>query len=453
MSDTFTFTCIQGKLKGQKWTYNDGANIVFGRHSRTDIRTPAEENTISRFQAKVDIRPPRIYLCDFGSKNGTYLNGEIIGKREAGQSVEEGRKIAFPAYELKDGDQIGLGPNGDLEVFRVNILLEPEEDQEDQLTNDTDFKKMLEGIKGQLNDEIKEEKKLGDFLPRADKKYKVVKKLGEGGFASVFLVEAPKTKKKYALKEMRPEVKMKQNQVNWFLREASIAKQLNHKNVIKTVSVGEEDGNMYILMEYCSKGSVMDLLRQKGRLELKEATDILLQILEGLDYIHHAPVTVKDKNGVERQLHGVVHRDIKPDNMLFASNGMVKISDLGLAKAFDLAGMSGGTMTGQTVASFLYAPRKQAMRYRYAKPDVDVFCAVSSYYFMLTGRPIRNFKSVPHKEIYDLPVVPIEERDPSIPPALARVVDRVLGEDEIVDSARCITAKALREEIISALDI
>lgn len=418
MADSFTFTCIQGRLKGCRWSFHEREDIIFGRHSQAAIQTPVGENTISRFHARVNIRPPKMYLSDLDSKNGTYLNGQIIGRRTAGK-IRESEKDSYPVYELKDGDVIGLGPEGTLEVFRVNILID-----EQPVTSAAARERV---------------RKTAD--------YRKIRKLGEGGFASVYLVEDPVDKSYFALKEMHPQVKLKGPHINWFIREASIAKQLNHQNVVKTYTVDETKGNMCILMEYCPNGSVMDLLKRKGTLSIREATDLFLQLLDGLDYIHHAPLTVQDKYGDDQKVRGIVHRDIKPDNMLFSHDGTLKISDLGLAKAYDLAGMSGGTMAGQTVASFLYAPRKQVMKYRYAKPDVDVFCAVASYYQMLTGKSIRNFKKVPHIEIYDLPVVPIRQRNPGIPESLANLIDRVLAEDEETEETRCLTAGELKGEI------
>ncbi len=418
MADSFVFTCIQGRLKGCTWNFHESADIIIGRHSQAAIQTPVGENTISRFHAKVNIRPPKMYISDLDSKNGTYLNGHMIGRRRTGKDREE-EKEAYPVYEVKSGDVIGLGPEGRLEVFRVDILID--------------------------------EKSVPDIATRervrktAD--YRKIRKLGEGGFATVYLVEDPVDKRYFALKEMHPQVKLNKPHISWFIREASIAKQLNHRNVVKTYTVDETKGNMCILMEYCPNGSVMDLLKKRGTLNIREATDLFLQLLDGLDYIHHAPLIVQDKYGDDQKVRGIVHRDIKPDNMLFSSDGTLKISDLGLAKAFDLAGMSGGTMAGQTVASFLYAPRKQVLKYRYAKPDVDVFCAVASYYQMLTGKAIRNFKKVPHIEIYDLPIVPIRQRNSGIPESLAYLIDRVLEEDEETEETRCLTARELKEEI------
>ncbi len=455
MADQFTLTCQKGRLKGNTWTWQEAENIVLGRSRKCTIRFPAEDDTLSRFQSKIEIRPPKVFIRDYGSKNGTYVNEELIGRRESGMSAEEGRNRSYKPRELADGDIIRLGSRDEGEVFRLNILVE-KEPEEAPVENDSD--PIIEGIN--LEDFIRlllAQKQEKNYDSLYEGKLRLKKELGRGGFGVVYLAEHIETGRQYAIKEIIPEVKVNRHNMNLFLREISIGRQLHHRNVIETLASGEKNGNLYFVMNYYSNGSVADLMTKKGgKLDLGTATNIMFQVLDGLDYIHNATVVSKDRYGKDRTTKGVVHRDMKPHNMLIDENGVVKISDLGLAKAYDLAGMSGiSDVSASWGGTLAFAPRKQEYFLK-VRPDVDVFGAVSSYYFMLTGALIRNFdfrrKNIV-EQLLDLPVVPIEQRDPRIPPKLARVIDSVLAEDEVRDPKKCTTAKQLKQDIRLALNI
>jgi serine/threonine protein kinase len=173
-------------------------------------------------------------------------------------------------------------------------------------------------------------------------------------------------------------------------------------------------------MEYCDRGSVIDLINKRGsKLSIKEAIEIILQVLDGLHYAH------TEKN--------LVHRDIKPGNIfLKVTDGklVAKLGDYGLAKAFDLAGLSGQTMTGTKMGTPSFMSRKQALDFKYAKPDVDVWAVAATLYCMLTLECPRNFEGIePMLAILNSQPIPIRERDPSIPQYLAELIDRALRDN------------------------
>jgi eukaryotic-like serine/threonine-protein kinase len=127
----------------------------------------------------------------------------------------------------------------------------------------------------------------------------------------------------------------------------------------------------------------------------------------------------------------LVHRDIKPANIfLIVNKGKIiaKLGDYGLAKAFDLAGLSGQTMTGSAMGTPQFMPRQQVLEFKYAQPDVDVWAVAATLYFMLTGAFPRDLtdKINPMLEILTKPPVPIRERDASIPKPLANLIDKAL---------------------------
>ncbi|MGN1030738.1 MAG: protein kinase, partial [Butyricicoccaceae bacterium] len=162
------------------------------------------------------------------------------------------------------------------------------------------------------------------------------------------------------------------------------------------------------------------------------ALDITLQVLDGLEYVHKAPVRVKLADGSIRSAHGVVHRDLKVHNIFLCDGSRhprVKVADFGLAKAFETAGLTGSTLgVGGTLP---FMPRQQIMDYRHCKPEVDVWAAAAMLYYMITGRPPKPFEKggQPVKIVLTEPAVPILKRDPSVPKKLAAVIDYALVDD------------------------
>ncbi|WP_292823608.1 protein kinase, partial [Nostoc sp. JL33] len=160
---------------------------------------------------------------------------------------------------------------------------------------------------------------------------------------------------------------------------------------------------------------------------------IILQVLNGLEYAHNAEIpNVKLRKGGFAKGVGLVHRDLKPSNIFLGYvNGKItaKIGDYGLAKAFDLAGLSGKTLTGNKAGTPVLMCRQQLLDYKYAKPEVDVWAAAACLYYMLTGTFPRNFTTGdPFLAVLQNDPVPIRQRDANIPKQLAEVIDLALIE-------------------------
>jgi len=180
---------------------------------------------------------------------------------------------------------------------------------------------------------------------------------------------------------------------------------------------------------------------------------LVLQALEGLEYAHRVDLpSVQLADGRFAPARGLVHRDIKPDNILRAKEGeayVAKISDYGLAKAFDLAGLSGLSMSGQVGGTPGFMARQQLIDYRNARPEVDVWAMAASLYYMLTLRYPREFKKgTDHwKVVLQTDAVPIRQRDPGIPVQLAKVIDAALVEGPQISYK---TAAAFRDALHNA---
>ncbi|MFE9611225.1 serine/threonine-protein kinase [Streptomyces sp. NPDC006012] len=215
------------------------------------------------------------------------------------------------------------------------------------------------------------------------------------------------------------------------LRELRTAQALVHPHVVRTSATGYADGRYFLVMELCEPGSLHHLVRRQGPLAAETAVGLFLDVLDGLRYAHSAPVDAVDAQGREVQVTGVVHRDIKPQNLLLAggSGGLqVKIADFGLAKSYELAGASGVTRTGASAGTPAFMPRQQVANFKYARPDVDVWAVAASLYFVLSGHVPRDFAPGrdPWLTAWNTSPVPLAARGRNVPPRLAAVVDEAL---------------------------
>ena len=286
--------------------------------------------------------------------------------------------------------------------------------------------------------------------------------LGKGGMGEVWKVRENKTGKLYALKTMLPQIAGDKKARDMFLREAKLTEFLDHENVVRTYKTGFSNNVYYILMDICEGGSVDDLMkRYGGKLSLNLATFIILQALEGLEYVHNVPVQAEIvKRGLfggrrEKLMDakGLVHRDFKPGNIFLmdkSDHPVAKVADFGMAKAFQAAGFTTMSSEDMVKGTVPFMPRQQALDCRFAKPEVDVWAAAASYYYMLTGQFPKNFRQGVNmwQILVTESATPIRQRDPSVPERLAQVIDRALVERPVIG---CNSAAALRYDIIRAL--
>jgi serine/threonine-protein kinase len=485
MPATVTLTATQGKLLGKQFVFEQRTTCIIGRSNDCHPRIPNDEDhrTVSRHHCLLDINPPDIRVRDFGSRNGTYVNGQKIGQRTDKQAPEEAARLTFPEHDLHDGDLIQLGDT----VFQVSVYMPAvcfgcgdtiPEGQRTQCQEGPDLyvcttcrfevgtwsqilppPKPLECVQcgrdvqaeigsfrrgdflctecranpAQGTQELLDRARAGEPALRALQGFRIEREVGRGGMGAVYLLRHDATGERIALKVMLPRVAVDKQARAMFLREVENTQALNHPNVVRLRDSGCSRGAFFFTLEYCEGGSLERLRKERGgKLPVDEACALILQALDGLEYSHHAELPyVRLNDGTVGRGRGLVHRDLSPDNLLLSGSGherRVKIADYGLAKAFDLAGLIGQTCTGARAGKPFFMPRQQVVNFKYARPEVDVWALAACLYCLLTGATPRDFPSGQDRfhVVLQTSAIPVRQRDASIPSKLAEVLDLAL---------------------------
>ena len=221
-----------------------------------------------------------------------------------------------------------------------------------------DAVKMDDGKSG----EKKKEVVLGDF--------KLIRKLGQGGMGEVFLGEDIKLGRKVAIKVLSREMAKKPGFVERFVREARAMAKIDHVNAVKVYAADEDKGLNYVAIEFIDGQSMQDWMDDKGKLTIGDAIHVIMCCADALAHAHEL---------------NLIHRDIKPDNILVTKKGVVKVADFGLAKALDEGEMS-MTQSGTGLGTPLYMPPEQARDAKIVDHRTDIYALGVTFYYFLTGK-------------------------------------------------------------------
>jgi serine/threonine-protein kinase len=246
--------------------------------------------------------------------------------------------------------------------------------------------------------------------------YRLLRRLGEGGMGAVYLGYQEADDRQVAIKVLSDHLADSQSSVDRFYREARLAARLNHPNIVRNITYGQDrsTGKYYLVLEYVEGHSAHALLGQLGRLSVGDAVHITLDIARALEHAHAG---------------NIVHRDIKPDNILITATGVAKLADLGLAKRTTEA--SHLTATRQGFGTPYYMPYEQAMNAKYADGRSDIYALGATLYHLVAGQV--PFPGVNQLEILDKKnlgfFAPASSVNPEVPRALDVILERMLARD------------------------
>lgn len=264
-----------------------------------------------------------------------------------------------------------------------------------------------------------------------DGRYHVKSRMARGGMATVYEAVDSRLDRTVALKVMHPGLAEDEEFVSRFIREAKSAARLSHPNVVAVYDQGADDGHVFLAMEHVRGRTLRDLLREAGRLNPRQALDVLEPMLAALGAAHQA---------------GIVHRDVKPENVLLSDDGRVKVADFGLARA--VANATSHTTSGILMGTVGYLSPEQVER-GVADPRSDVYAAGILLFEMLTGdKPYdgETALQIAYRHVHD-DVPPPSRFVPGLPAELDALVVRATSRDP---DKRPADARRFLTEVVAA---
>ncbi|MEE3284788.1 MAG: serine/threonine-protein kinase [Planctomycetota bacterium] len=207
-------------------------------------------------------------------------------------------------------------------------------------------------------------------LPDSFGRFRITRLLGQGGMGLVYLANDPKRARSIALKVLAREKADNETLLKRFRSEALATRELKHENIVGVYEAGSIDGQFYIALEFVEGTDVSQLIRTRGRLPVGRSLDITRQVALALSVAYR---------------RNIVHRDIKPSNLLIRGDGVVKLTDMGLARSMDDAEQAGITRAGTTVGTVDYISPEQARNSKSADTRSDIYSLGCTWYHMLTG--------------------------------------------------------------------
>jgi eukaryotic-like serine/threonine-protein kinase len=251
---------------------------------------------------------------------------------------------------------------------------------------------------------------IGDVIAE---RYEVLELVGTGGMSSVYKAHDQLLERNVALKVLHPHYGDDTEFVERFRREARAVAQLSHPNIVTVIDRGESEGHQFIVFELIEGENLKELVNRTGALPARRAVELVAAIADGLAFAHE---------------QGLVHRDVKPQNVLLNGDGEAKVTDFGIARSLDVE--HGVTQTGTVLGTSNYLSPEQASG-KQVTPATDVYSLGVVLYELLTAEvpfPGENFVAVAMKHLND-PVPDILERRPDVPMRLVAAMEHALEKD------------------------
>jgi len=263
-------------------------------------------------------------------------------------------------------------------------------------------------------------------------RYQIIKSIGEGGMANVYLAYDTILDRNVAVKILRGDLSNDEKFVRRFQREALSASSLAHPNIVEVYDVGEDNGEYYIVMEYIEGKHLKSLLKKRGKLTLSEAVDIMMQITDGMSVAHDSYI---------------IHRDIKPQNIMILENGLVKITDFGIAMAMNATQL---TQTNSVMGSVHYLPPEQASG-QGSTLQSDIYSMGIVMYELLTGSlPYKGDNAVEIALKHLKESIPsIREKLPNLPQSIENIILKSTAKNP---KNRYADAREMHNDLLTCMD-
>ncbi len=263
-------------------------------------------------------------------------------------------------------------------------------------------------------------------------RYQIIKSIGEGGMANVYLAYDTILDRDVAVKVLRGDLSGDEKFVRRFQREALSASSLTHPNIVEVYDVGEDHGMYYIVMEYIEGKHLKDLIKKRGKLTVSEVIDIMLQITDGMSVAHDSYI---------------IHRDIKPQNIMILENGLVKITDFGISMAMNATQL---TQTNSVMGSVHYLPPEQASG-KGSSLQSDIYSMGIVMYELLVGHlPYKgdNAVEIALKHLKE-PIPSVKDELPNIPQSIENIIIKATAKNP---KNRYADAREMHEDLLVCFD-
>lgn len=429
-----TLRVLAGPYTGREFTFDQHDTFLIGRADTAHLYLP-EDRFFSRHHCLLEIAPPRCFLRDLGSTNGTFVNGQKVTEAflRSGDRIQGGQTVLEVEVQAEQPATVNSFEAPTLTRPTV-VMVECANCGRREQTEASDANEKMSFVCEDCREELKRQ-------PQPVPGYESIKLLGRGGMGCVMLARDEKTGRQVAIKTLLPEVAVTEVSLRRFMREIQVAAALEHPNIVRFIESGTNNGAVYLVTEYVEGSDAARLAdAQGGRLPYREAIDIVSQALDALAYAHSK---------------GYIHRDIKESNILIcgtAPNFTAKLTDFGLAKSFTQSGMSGITMAGDMAGTFAYMPPEQIRDFRNVRPTSDIYAIGMTAYSLLAGDTALDLG--PHndiagtvKAIFEGQIIPLRQRAPEVPERVAEVIERALAKDPV---DRWQSAAAMRTALMHA---
>ncbi|WP_372370794.1 protein kinase [Candidatus Uabimicrobium sp. HlEnr_7] len=383
--------------KGQRTGYlkqiTKPERVLIGRDASCDLSIP-DDPLLSRQHCLIEITNSGIKAIDLKSRNGTFVSGQRIGEKILG--LHDEIRVGSHVFQIVPQQNLSPGIVGKCGQCACNILDRDVKERRafrhgDQiycqqcLERGIPAKNQRRAHQATITEEMSSRPPMGGGNPPAPNvqkvslppgiptqigPFQVLDVLGEGGMGFVFKARHTYLENVVAIKVIKEEFTSEEKIVKRFLQEAKLGISLDHPNILRIHDAGEANGNFYISMECFDGEDVNKIIKKHGPLVPPILIKLAVQMASGLGHAHQK---------------GIIHRDVKPSNILVDRKGVVKIADFGLAKVREKAGQL--TASGQMLGTIQYISPEQLEDAKSVNAQTDIFSLGGTLYYTLTGYP------------------------------------------------------------------